>query len=60
LTGYLANALLSPRKFTHATAGTEDARAQLEEIRRQLADNAMVTSEPHARLGEIADGLDTT
>ena len=58
LTGYLANAFLSPRKVTHATAGPQDARAQLEEIRRQLEENARVTSELHARLGEITDSLE--
>jgi hypothetical protein len=58
LTGYLANAFLSPRKVTHATAGPQDARAQLEEIRRQLQENARVTSVLHARLGEITDSLE--
>ena len=58
LTGYLANAFLSPRKVTHATAGPQDARAQLEEIRRQLEENARGTSELHARLGEITDSLE--
>jgi voltage-gated potassium channel len=58
LTGYLANAFLSPRKVTHAPAGPQDARSQLEEIRRQLEDNAKVTSQLHARLGEIADSLE--
>jgi voltage-gated potassium channel Kch len=58
LTGYLANAFLSPKKVTHAAPAPEDARAQLEEIRLQLEENARVTSELHARLGEIANGLE--
>jgi voltage-gated potassium channel Kch len=58
LTGYLANAFLAPQKVTPAAGDPEDARTQIEEIRRQLDENARVASELHARLGEIAAGLE--
>jgi hypothetical protein len=58
LTGYLANAFLSRQKVKPAPAGPGDARSQLEEIHRQLDEKRKrVTSERHARLGEIADSL---
>jgi voltage-gated potassium channel Kch len=58
LTGYLANAFLSPPKPTPTAVHPEDARAQLADIRRQLDENARAASELHARLGEIAAGLE--
>jgi voltage-gated potassium channel len=57
LTGYLANAFLSPRKVTPAASDPEDTQTQLADIRRQLDENARVASQLHARLGEIAAGL---
>jgi hypothetical protein len=57
LTGYLANAFLAPAKAQPAATGPEDARARLEEIRRQLDENAKVTADLHQRLGEIATAL---
>jgi voltage-gated potassium channel Kch len=57
LTGYLANAFLAPAKAKPAATGPEDARAQLEEIRRQLDENAKVTAALNDRLGEIAAAL---
>jgi voltage-gated potassium channel len=58
LTGYLANAFLSPPKPTPTAVHPEDDRAQLADIRRQLDENARAASELHARLGEIAAGLE--
>jgi voltage-gated potassium channel Kch len=58
LTGYLANAFLSPQKVQPAPKAPQDARAQLEEIRRRLNENARTASELHARLLRIADGLE--
>ena len=57
LTGYLANTFLTPQKAEPTTSDPEDARAQLEEIRRQLDENAKVTAQLHERLGEIAGAL---
>ena len=56
LTGYLANAFLAPAKGEPGADAT-DARAELEEIRRRLDENAKVSAQLHERLGEIAAAL---
>ena len=57
LTGYLANTFLAPQRVKPVASGPENARAQLEEIRRQLDQNARLTADLHERLGEIAAAL---
>jgi len=57
LTGYLANAFLAPQKVKPAEGVPGDARVQLEEIRRQLDENAKSTADLYDRLGEIAAAL---
>ena len=50
LTGYLANTFLAPQRVKPVASGPGDARAQLDEIRRQLDENSRLTADLHERL----------
>jgi voltage-gated potassium channel len=55
-TGYLANAFLSPRAAA-TPSDLEDPRTQLEDVRRQLDENARAAAQLQAKLSKIVASL---